>query len=357
MIPTSDRGEPTLPGDPDVVEELVARLRGYAESAGDAAGALHGVDPAHWSGPAAERFAAAVEHVPAHLRSSRDAFAAAHSALRDYADVLREAHSSANYAAELRTAAAASTAAWHADGAVGPDPGAEDRARADALQQTARERVQIAAATAAARLREVASGAPPPRSAVVPGPTPGLQVEGANIHVASAHPLRDPAGFTGGAGHQTVALRYGAAHHVGFADGTNGSTSWESWTAAGEGRGVGRTTVELLAALGVGVLGVVAARRRRRSGRTAMAAADVDPTALAASRPARTGAIGGVPARLRGGRLHSGAAWRTNLAHTPSASRPLGTARPLVGQAADAPVVVQASSAIRHRGPIAESAT
>jgi hypothetical protein len=350
VITSSDPSPDLLPGDPAVVDELVARLQRYAEQSGDAAQRLRGIESAHWSGLAADRFRAAISHVPEHLSQSKDAFTAAHTTLRNYATVLRETKDRAEYAAELAAAADAASATWAADGSVGPDPGADDRDRANSLLQRAREQLDTAGKTAAVRLRQAAASAPAPSSQAITGRTPALHADGATLRVATAHPLRDADRFADGAGQHTLALRYGAAHHVGFADGTNDSVTWESWIGAGEGRGTGQVGSELLAALGLGVLGVAAARRRRsRSGHTAMAAAGADPAALAASRP-RSGAIGGVPARMRGPRTRGAVGWRTNLAHLPTARRAWPPATRRGSATADAPLVADAPSAIRHNG-------
>jgi hypothetical protein len=349
----SDGPEPaqTVPGDPQVVDELASRLLRFAQQAGEAAGQLDHLDSAHWSGSAAERFRTAVQHVPDHLTRSHDAFASAQSVLRRYAGVLRDGQSSAGYAQQLIEAANAATQGWEADGSVGPDPGTDDREQAARLLLQARERVDMAGRSAAARIRDIAASAPPPSSQALSGRTPGLHTDGMTVRAATEHPLRDPDGFVDGAGQHTTALRYGAAHHVGFADGTNGSASWESWIGVGESRGTGQVTVELLAALGLGVLGVAAAKRRRsRAGRTAMAAAGADPATLAAGRPARSGAIGGVSARLHGGRMRTPAAWRTNLAHGTAVRAGWPAAAPAGRSTADAPVVLDSAAAIRHRG-------
>lgn len=345
-IPPGATPQDLVPGDPDALEHLAARIARYAASAQDAERQVRRLDPEHWTGDAAVRFRAAVSQVPEHLVAASTAFGHAERSLRGYAGTLRQAQRSAAYALELSGQADAASAEWHAGGAVGPDPGEDDRAAAQRLLDAAHERVEAAARAAAGQLSALARSAPAPALGAVGSVRSG----DTTIHAVSDHSLADQGSFAHGAGSGTTDLRYGAAHHVGFADGTNGGTSWESWVGSGQGRGLGDVPAGLLAGstvIGVGVLGVAAIARRRR--RTAMAVAGVDPAQLAASRPARARAIGGIPARIGAGR----AAWRTNLA---SAPRSLSLGRPLrpgaAGRATDVPVVVNAPSVVRHEGSV-----
>jgi hypothetical protein len=351
VIPAPRRSDDLVSGDPAVVDDLVTRFHHFAERSGVAAHGLPGIGTAHWSSAAADRFRAAVSHVPEHLSRSNHAFSAARAALRDYGTVLREAKSQAEYAAQLAAAAADATSTWRAGGAVGPDPGAADRERADGLAQRVREQLDAAGRAAADRLREVAADAPAPCSRPISGRAPALHTEGATLRVATAHPLRDADRFAEGAGQRSLRLRYGAAHHVDFADGTNDSASWQSWTDAGEGRSIGQVSLEQLAALGLGVLSVAAARRRRSlPNRTAMAIAGVDPSLLATNRP-RAGAGGGVSARMRGARPKGPLGWRTNLAHAPAARRGWPAATRRGTATANASLTANAPSAVWHSGP------
>ena len=332
-----------IPGDAEAMDRLAGRFTRFAANADEASHQLDAIDASHWSGDAADRFLTAVERLPRELRGASVAFAAAEGALRDYAAAVREGKELAARSTELSTAARAATQAWEEAGALGPDPGADDRAQAQRLLRQATDHVDTVAHQTAARLTAAARQAPAATADVLPGGLPAVRAGDATIHAVTSHPLSDAHAFAGGAGDSTTALRYGAAHHVGFADGTNGSTSWDGWVDGGADRGIGQVTPEVLAALGLGVLGVAAAARRRR---TAMATAGIEPADLAARRPARAGAIGGVAARLRDG--HTRGAWRTNLARLPHHSSlpprlPAGVDRP-----ADAPIVVAAESAIRH---------
>ncbi|HEX3816168.1 MAG TPA: hypothetical protein VHX59_25295 [Mycobacteriales bacterium] len=168
--------------------------------------------------------------------------------------------------------------------------------------------------------------------------------------------LTTAAPYVDGAGQCSTALRYGAAHHVGFADGTNSSTSWESWIGSGESRSSGQVTGELLAALGLGVLTVADTELRRSCDRrTAMSAIGADPAiSTATPQSTRSGAMGGISAELQGGRLRTPGAWRTNLAHAPmsgaSGSSRASSPIPSPRSTADSPLVLDAASAIRHRG-------
>lgn len=133
----------------------------------------------------------------------------------------------------------------------------------------------------------------------------------------------------GAAESRTSSMRYGAAQHVGFADGTH-RTSWASWTIASLNRELGQVTVQQLR-LSLGVRGV--AVTRQRCAQTAFGLAGIR---LSAVRP-NWSAPAGITARIPGSR-----AWRTNLADP---------ARRLRFDRSDGPVVVECGSAVRHTGP------
>jgi hypothetical protein len=164
--------------------------------------------------------------------------------------------------------------------------------------------------------------------------------------------LSTTARFVDGAGQHSTALRYGAAHHVGFADGMNGSTTWDSWIGAGESRSAGQVTRELLAALGLGVLtGVAAELPSPRRRRTAMSATGADPAiSTATAQSVRSGSIGVVSPQLSGDRMRTPGAWRTNLARGKVSARSGPSPVPSPRSTADSPLVLDAASAIRHRG-------
>jgi hypothetical protein len=81
----------------------------------------------------------------------------------------------------------------------------------------------------------------------------------------------------GAAGSRTTDVRYRAAQHVGFADGTHQS-SWASWTIASLNREIGQVTVKQLLQLSLGVRGVAATGQRYTQ--TAFALARIDPAAV-----------------------------------------------------------------------------
>jgi hypothetical protein len=349
VITSSGQSGDLVPGDPAGLDDLVARLRRLAEQSNDAAQRLRSIESARWSGGEADRFRAAVSLIPEQLDRNRGAVTTASSVLGEYGEVLRAARARAAYAAQLADSATAATTRWRAAGALGPDPGADSLEDANNEMQSIREQLDTAGRTAASRLRAAVASIPKPRSEPIPGRNPGLHTGGATLRVATVHPLRDPDRFAEGAGHRTLSLRYGAAHHVEFADGTNDSASWESWRNAGEGRTVGQVDTEQLQALRLGVLSVAAERRRRsRPGRTAMAIAGADAAPLVGPR---TNVGGGVLVRLRGPRTRGHSAWRTNLAHVPAARRSWPTATQRGVATADAWLAADAPSAARHNGP------
>jgi hypothetical protein len=134
----------------------------------------------------------------------------------------------------------------------------------------------------------------------------------------------------GAAESRTIDMRYRAAQHIRFADGTH-QRSWASWTIAGLHREIGQVTVEQMLPLSLGVRGVAVIRQPCTH--TAFALARIDPAVL---RPIRSAAIG-VPARIPG---HC--AWRTNLADP--------TRRPGPGENAGRLLVAECGSVVRHIG-------
>lgn len=349
--------EDLVPGDPDALERLSARLREFAGNAADAVSGVERLDSAHWSGVAAEHFRDSIQRVPQQLRQAHHAFQDAQRTIHEHAGALRQGQQRAAYAIEIATEAQERTRAWIADGSVGPDPGADDRERAEQILQRAQEHVQTAARTAARHLSALAGQAPAPAAEAVVGRLPALRSGGVTVRTSMDHPLQDPDSFADHTGDSTTDLRYGSAHHVGFADGTSGS-SWDSWADAGAGRETGSVSESVtsemglsglgMAAMGLGVLGVGERSRRRR--RTAMSVAGIEPSRLHPTRRARTGSIGGVPARIGSG---AAAMWRTNLAEAP---RPATLPQPIRGTighhgASDAPVVLRLERAVRHGTP------
>ncbi|HVX46937.1 MAG TPA: hypothetical protein VHC49_23800, partial [Mycobacteriales bacterium] len=349
VIEPGAQPEDLIPGDPDALDRLAARLREFSSSAADAVTGVRRLDSSHWSGIAAERFRDSIQQVPAQLQQAQHAFRDAQRTVHEHAVALRQGQQSASHAIELTTEAHQRTRAWLADGAVGPDPGADDRERAERILARAQDQVQTAARKAARQLTELARQAPAPAAEAVVGRMPTVRSAGMTIRASMEHPLQDPDSFADRTGDSTTDLRYGSAHHVGFADGTSGSpgSSWDGWVDAGSGRETGSVseavTSEMglsglgMTAMGLGVLGVGGRPRRRR--RTAMSVAGIELSGLHPTRRARTGSIGGVPARVGSG---AAAMWRTNRAEPPQGGRLPPPTRGTSGRhaAGGAPVVL-----------------
>ena len=297
-----------VPGEPDEVERLAARLARFAAGAADASARLSRLDAEHWSGEAADLFRQAAGPVPRQLAGAGAAFAAAARALTAYARALREAQSTAARAIRL---VAEST----------PDTAVTDREAARTMVERARGDVDEAGRAAAARLSELAADAP--AAAGTTGGAGVVRSGGVEIRAAVAHDLADPEGFVAPA-EVSDGVRFGADHAVGFAVGVTGAESgqpadWTQWTAAGEGRELGAVDAGVLAGLGIGAIGATAMIGRRRRQQTALAAAGLDEAALRARRdrladpPRGDGSAG----RTRSGRPRSAESWRTRLASPP----------------------------------------
>ncbi|MGH7487710.1 MAG: putative T7SS-secreted protein, partial [bacterium] len=66
--------EDLVPGDPDALERLSARLREFARNAADAVSGVERLDSAHWSGVAAEHFRDSIQRGLLQLRRADQAF-------------------------------------------------------------------------------------------------------------------------------------------------------------------------------------------------------------------------------------------------------------------------------------------
>ena len=175
-----------VPGDPDAVGSLAARLGSLAGGLGQAAAQIRLVEAGDWIGPAAEAFDDVIDLEPARYETAASAFGRVAGALHRFVGVLRQAQESAQLAIDVFEEAAAATDRWTGarhrydgvrrsaeagvatsmallDGLVAPpadDPGSADRARAEALLVEARLQVWEAGAEAAAIIDDAGAGAP-----------------------------------------------------------------------------------------------------------------------------------------------------------------------------------------------------
>jgi hypothetical protein len=171
-----------IPGDPDELGRLAARLSVFGEGMSDAGTTLADVEAVGWTGPAADAFQGLVGEQPAKYRTAGTSFEHAASAIRAYAAVLRHAQSDAGRAVTMYESASAESARWQRsrtahDNAVttaeaagdpppsGPAPPASDPAAADLaasqnLLSDARSSVRAQGQIAASALSSAADAAP-----------------------------------------------------------------------------------------------------------------------------------------------------------------------------------------------------
>jgi uncharacterized protein YukE len=312
-----------VPGDPDEMERVAARLTRVATSASDAAGALRTLDTDVWTGQAADLYRGAIGDVPDRLTRAAEAFGTAAQALRDYARALQDARS------------AAATAVRMVEHST-PETAAADQQSADALLARATAEVDAAGRLAAERLGRAQADAPtlPPASA---GADLALRVD-------TEHRLEDPDGYVSTPadwGDSVADMRYTSAHDVPFAGAPggeagpvgSGAAGWQEWAASGTGRGLGVVEVGTVVAAGAAVAAVTVIGRRRD--RTALSLVGLDEDELRRRRREFGGARhdrDGALSPVRAARLGGADAWRTRLA---SAARPPGTVQHWTASGAD----------------------
>ena len=192
-----------VPGEPDEVERLAARLTRFAAGAGEAAVRLDSLSRGAWSGEAGELFREAVGEVPASLTRAATAFASAARALTAYARTLREGQAAAARAVRLVERST-------------PESREADQQAASRLVAGARTEVEEAGRAAAARLSQAAADAPESGAA----PTGRAITAGVAVRVVVEHELTDPDGFLAPSGDwagSVAELRFTDPHDVGFA--------------------------------------------------------------------------------------------------------------------------------------------
>ena len=322
VTPGADPAE-LIPGDPDGVEQVAARLTRVAGSASDAAGTLHTLDTDVWTGEAAELYRGAIGDVPDRLTRAAEAFGTAAQALRDYARALRDARSTATSAVRMVERST-------------PETAAADRQSADALLARATAEVDAAGRLAAERLARAQADAPtlPPAGADLA------------LRVDTEHQLDDPDGYVStpdGWGDSVADMRYTSTHDVPFAGAlggeagqpTSGVDGWQEWATSGSGRDIGVIEAATVAAAGAAVAAVTVIGRRRD--RTALSLVGLDEDELrrrrdelGGSRRQRDDGLGPV----RAARLGPAATWRTRLA---PAARPPGTVQHWTGSGVGRP--------------------
>ena len=251
------RPQDVIPGVPEDVEALAARLAVYADQAGQAAARLRAIDAGAWVGEAGDAFREAIGELPAKLQRGCDAFWDAVYALRAYSTTLREAQATAARAIEIFTEADHQTSAWAAQsqsneelGSTGrsavplpeappvlDDPGERLRQEARRLVEQAREEVEVVGRRCAARLKEAGDAAPNKpgffrRALSAVGDFGRGAVEGTvgmatfAFKLSPTYALVDPNGYVENLAGMGKGLVYGVTHPVEFAKAV---TNWEMW--------------------------------------------------------------------------------------------------------------------------------
>gem|GEM_PF-2431352 len=171
-----------MPGNPDELDRLAARLSVFGDGMSDAGAALTNVQAVGWRGPAAEAFSGLLDEQPDKYRTAGSSFTEAVGAIRSYTSVLRDAQAEAGRAVSIYEDAARASQTWqrsrsaHEDAVrsaqsagdpppTGPappstDPGGADRAASRQLLSSAREQVRAQGQRAAATLSAAADEAP-----------------------------------------------------------------------------------------------------------------------------------------------------------------------------------------------------
>ncbi|MDP9070624.1 MAG: hypothetical protein M3N68_04950, partial [Actinomycetota bacterium] len=101
-----------VPGDPDQLDALSARLASFADGMGTAAHRLREIERGEWTGAGADAFRRLLDQQPARFEVAASAFAAAEDAIAAYARVLRQAQADAGQAVVRYEEAEARTQAW-----------------------------------------------------------------------------------------------------------------------------------------------------------------------------------------------------------------------------------------------------
>ncbi|MFF4783792.1 putative T7SS-secreted protein [Streptomyces sp. BK205] len=280
-----------IPGVPEDLDRLAAKLSQFSKAFDESARRLRGLDTSSWSGDAAEGFRTTVGKLPEGLEKAREAFSAACRAVDTYADVLRRAQKAAS--AVIEDAAEARLASRKHDYAVedyeqarargdstateppGADPGAAAMSAACARWEQARAEVDEAAEQAARTLRDAAEAAPHEpgvldrfmgwgKSFADGFGEAGLDLLKMGVKTDPFYALVNPAGFLKQTTTTLDGLVWGAQNPKEFA---KAATDWETWTT-NPSRALGHlgpdVVVELLTG-GVGGIATKASTAARRS--------------------------------------------------------------------------------------------
>ena len=284
-----------VPGDPDELDRLAARLSVFASGMSDAADKLGNVEAAGWTGPAAQAFSTLVGEEPRKYRAAGSSFGEAVSALHAYTGVLRCAQADAGRAVTLvesadresqhwrgqRAAHDADVRAARADGGPPPDgpgppasdPGGADRAAAQRLLGDAREQVRAQGRVMAAALSAAADDAPEKPGLLdrvvdgvgdfFGGVWEGVKGIGDTVvmlaKLSKIRALIDPEGWRRDVTDLGKGLRWGATHPLEFG---KAIVDWETWKS-NPLRALGKLVPDIAIALATAGAGTAASGSSR----------------------------------------------------------------------------------------------
>ena len=256
-----------VPGDPDAVDALAARLSALAGGLGLAAAEIRLVEAGDWIGPAADAFDDVIALEPARYETAASAFTVVGAALRGFAGVLRDAQRMAQVAIDTFEDAAAITDRWtgarrqydairrsaergdpaalaRLDGQAPPpagDPGAAGKSRAEALLEEARALVHQAGVQAAGVADDACEAAPDApslteRAVAFAGHAAREFFGGAweasydlgefVWSMSTLHFVLDPGGWRRDADELAAAIVYGIEHPAAFG---RAFSDWDTW--------------------------------------------------------------------------------------------------------------------------------
>jgi len=295
-----------VPGDPDELDRLAARLSVFASGMTDAADKLGDVEAAGWTGPAAQAFSTLAGEQPKRYRAAGSSFGEAISALHAYTGVLRRAQADAGRALTLvesadreserwrgqRAAHDADVRAARADGGPPPDgpappasdPGGADRAAAQRLLGDAREQVRAQGRVMAAAL-SAAAGEAPEKPGLLDrvidgvgdffgGVWEGVKGIGETVvmlaKLSTIRMLIDPEGWRRDVTDLGKGLRWGITHPVEFG---KAIVDWETWKS-NPLRAFGKLVPDIAIALATAGTGTAASASARGASRGIHAAGD-----------------------------------------------------------------------------------
>jgi hypothetical protein len=310
-----------VPGDPDEVDRLAAKLSVFATGMNDAAHMLSDVQAANWTGPAAEAFSALVGDQPDKYRKAGVSFAEAVTALHAYTAVLRRAQADAGRAVTQFERASRESERWQtqrtayesdvrsaaANGAPAPadpappasDPAAADLDGSRQLLAGAREEVRAQGRLTAEKLIAAAEDAPDKPGLLdhviggagdfFGGVWEGIKGLGETAvliaKLSTVRMLIDPEGWRRDVTELGKGLWWGVTHPVEFG---KAIIDWETWKE-NPVRALGKLVPDIAIAIATAGAGTAASASSRAAARGIDAAGDAAEAARDIDRAADAG--------------------------------------------------------------------